>query len=111
MESGNSGKDARQVKDALVLYEPAEEGEGKWILLHVLLRLEGSPLEPTADGLLRLSNNFNDWCRWRDEHAQVMTGTVIFSKSPDNPRDMLIDSLWVEKPYRRQASALGWSRG
>jgi len=105
MESGNTGKDARQAKDALVLYEPGEDGEGKWILLHVLLRPEeGSPLEPTADdGLLRLSNNFNDWCRWRDEHAQVVTGTIIFSEAPeDNPKDMLIESLFIEKPYRRQ---------
>jgi GNAT superfamily N-acetyltransferase len=103
MESGNTGKDARQAKDALVLYEPGEEGEGKrWILLHVLL--EGSPLEPTADddGLLRLSNNFNDWCKWRDENACVVTGTIIFSEAPDNPKDMLIDSLFIEKPYRRQ---------
>ena len=105
MESGNTDKDAAgQAKDALVLYEPGEEsGEGKrWILLHVLL--ERSPLEPTADddGLLRLSNNFNDWCRWRDENAGVVTGTIIFSEAPDNPKDMLIDSLFIEKPYRRQ---------
>jgi len=104
MESGNTGKDARQAKDALVLYEPGEDGEGKrWILLHVLLRPEeGSPLEPTADGLLRLSNNFYDWCKWRDENACVVTGTIIFTEAPDNPKDMLIDSLFIEKPYRRQ---------
>jgi len=103
MESGNTGKDARQAKDALVLYEAGEDGEGKWILLHVLLRLEGSPLEPTADGLLRLSNNFNDWCRWRDEHVLVVAGTIIFSEAPpDNPKDMLIESLFIEKAYRRQ---------
>ena len=110
MESGDTAQDAvGQPKDALVLYEPGEEsGEGKrWILLHVLLRLDsGSPLEqPTsADGLLRLSNSFYDWCSWRDGHAQIVTGTIIFSEAPeDNPKkDMLIESLFIEKPYRRQ---------
>jgi len=107
MESGNTSKNARQAKDVLVLYEPSEgEGGKRWILLHVLLRPEGSSLEPPTtadDGLLRLSNNFNDWMKWRDENAQVVTGTIIFSEAPeDNQRDMLIDSLWIEKPYRRQ---------
>jgi GNAT superfamily N-acetyltransferase len=108
MESGNTTAkdDARQPKDALVLYEPDEDsGEDKhWILLHVLLRLKegsSSSLEPptSADGLLRLANSFNDWCKWRDENAQVVTGTIIFSEAP---KDMLIESLFIEKPYRRQ---------
>jgi len=30
------------------------------------------------------------------------TGTIMFSESQDNSTDMLIESLWIEKPYRRQ---------
>jgi len=70
MESGNTGKDARQAKNVLLFYEPREREEGKLILPHVLLR-EGPPLEPTTDdGLLRLSN-FNDWIKWRKENAMA----------------------------------------
>jgi len=60
------------------------------------------PPTTADDGLLRLSNDFNDWCRWRDENAQAVTGTIIFSGAPDNSKDTLIESLFIERAYRRQ---------
>ena len=95
-------KQARGPDDVLVLYEPTEEGERRWIMLHVLLRDKVSPESIPKEEALRLPNTFDDWCEWREQNAKEVTGTIMFSESPDNPRDMLIESLFIERAYRRQ---------
>jgi len=43
---------------------------------------------------------------WRDENAQAVTGSIMFSESQDSPADMLI-----EKPYRRKGRLVEGMKG
>lgn len=95
-------------KGFLCLIEPASPGPEQlsrtadtcWVLLHVIPP-EGH-IATTEEMITLSSNRLDEWFRWKQSHVEHLTGTLVFRESPLNSEDMLIETMLIEKIWRRQ---------